>query len=241
MKKRNSELFLEMYNEIDQYMRKELKKSDEASHSNLIREMSKKNRVFRNNENDLLDYAKLRNAIVHNSHKKVADPIAEPHEYIVKRYKSLLDSVMNPPKALDTIAIKSDKIFSAQLSNNLYGILKKMKDNSFTHVPIFDGEKFIGVLSENTLFSYMVDNKDVIITTEYLIKELIDYIPIDNHIGEYFEFVERQSLVLDIVEKFSDYLIDTKRLGAIFITENGLGSQKILGMITAWDIAGHLK
>ena len=38
---------------------------------------------------------------------------------------------------------------------------------------------------------------------------------------------------------FEEELRDNKRLSVIFITEAGKTTEKILGMITAWDIAGY--
>lgn len=238
-KNQNANKFVMIYNELDQYMRKTLRVGDEISNSQLIKEMSRKNKVFRNNEDDLLGFSKLRNAIVHNPYKKIADPIAEPHENIVMKYEDIMNRVIHPPKALDTIAVRANEIYTIKMEDNAYEVIKKMSENSFTHVPVYEDDKFVGVFSENTLFSYMVKKEDVIITKDSLIEEFSEFIPIDNHVGEYFEFVDKQALIIDIEEKFNNYLEDLKRLGVIFITETGKQTEQLLGLITAWDIAGY--
>lgn len=38
---------------------------------------------------------------------------------------------------------------------------------------------------------------------------------------------------------FQKQLQNKKRLSVVFITETGEASEKILGLITAWDVAGY--
>ena len=38
---------------------------------------------------------------------------------------------------------------------------------------------------------------------------------------------------------FQNGLKDQKRISVVFITETGKSSEKILGLVTAWDIAGY--
>lgn len=235
----NSEKFLTTYNELDKYMREYLNESGHSSHSDLINKMAKVNKVFNANEYNLRSFANLRNAIVHNPNEKFANPIAEPHDFIVKRYEEIKNKVMNPPKALDTIAIKRDNIFTASLNSKALEIMEQMNKNIFTHVPIVDNDILVGVFSENTVFSYIVKNQEVLIDSEMLIKEFAEYIPINNHGSESFKFVSRETLVIDIEGIFQEGIKDNKRISAVFITENGNENEKLLGMLTAWDVAGY--
>ena len=63
--------FITIYNEIDEYMRRELNQDKWISHSELIRRMARTNKVFKAYMDDLLSYARLRNAIVHNPEKEM--------------------------------------------------------------------------------------------------------------------------------------------------------------------------
>ena len=87
-------------------MRKELNQDHKASHSDLIRKMARKNKVFNIYMDELLSFARLRNAIIHNPYNRYAQPIADPHDYVVEKYKKILDYVLRPARALDTIAVK---------------------------------------------------------------------------------------------------------------------------------------
>jgi len=45
---------------------------------------------------------------------------------------------------------------------------------------------------------------------------------------------------LEIKEKFGDFIKDGKRLGVLFVIQNGKEGEGILGLITAWDL-GKIK
>ena len=89
-KKTNFGEFITIYNELDEFMRKELNQDYWVSHSDLIRQLAKKNKVVKIYMDELLSFARLRNAIVHNPDKRHAHPIADPHDYIVKNTKRFL-------------------------------------------------------------------------------------------------------------------------------------------------------
>jgi CBS domain-containing protein len=155
----NSEKFITIYNELDTYMRKVLNIDESVTHSELIRIMSKKNKVFKRDFDDLKAFSRLRNAIVHNPDNRNANPIAEPHDYIVNKYEDIKNKVINPPVALNTIAIKSKDIFTTTMDANALNVMQEMNRNSYTHVPVVQDGKLIGVFSENTVFSYLVKNQ----------------------------------------------------------------------------------
>lgn len=74
-----------------------------------------------------------------------------------------------------------------------------------------------------------------------MIREFIDFIPFDKHESEYFAFVSKDALLIDVEEIFKDGLKDNKRIATVFITETGNEKEKLLGLITAWDLAGYEK
>ncbi len=235
----NSNKFLTIYNELDKFMRNELEVDDGVGHTNLIKKMTIKNKIFLRYKDDLISFAKLRNVIVHNPDKEFAEPIAEPHDYIVRRYEDIRNKIKNPPIALEKIAIKAEYIFTTSMESIALDVMKEMNKNTYTHVPVIGNGKVIGVFSENTVFSYMVKKEDVLIEKDVKIKEFADFIPIEKHESEFFEFVPKNILVIDIEEMFQKELVNRKRLSVVFLTESGKPSEKILGLITAWDVAGY--
>lgn len=99
----------------------------------------------------------------------------------------------------------------------------------------------IGIFSENTLLNYIANKGDVLLEKDAKIREFIEYLPFDKHNSEYFDFVSKNASLIEVEELFQEELKEHRRLGVVFITENGRSNQKILGIITAWDMAGYIE
>ncbi len=232
-----SSKFLSIYNEIDHYMRKALNAPNYADHGTLLRQMSEKNRLFASYYKDLKLFAELRNLLVHNPYPDNANPLIIPHSYIVKRYRDMQNALLRPKKAIE-LAIRKEFIYMTSLDANAIDIMRIMNEKTYTHVPVMDGEKMIGVFSENTILTYLVHNKDTIVLKDTKIAEFEEFIGLNKHPSEYFEFVSRETLLVDVEALFQKGLKERKRIAVVYITEHGNKEEKLLGMITAWDVAG---
>lgn len=232
-----SERFLQIYNELDDYMRKNLKVEMFVDHGLLLKQMADKNRVFSEYYKDLKTFADMRNLLVHNPYKGSADPILIPHEYIVNRYEYIKNQVIHPRKAL-SIAVPAHLIYTTTLSDNALKVIETMNQKTYTHVPVLDEKKMIGIFSENTILSYLSHHKEALILKDMKIEEFKDFIPLNKHLSETFEFVGRHALLLDVEELFRKNLALRKRVGMVFITNSGKKDEELLGILTSWDIAG---
>ncbi len=230
-----SDKFIALYNQLDAYMRNQLQADRYIDHSTLLREMSSKNRLFLNYIQDLRTFADIRNMLIHNPYKKDVDPLFRLHTYVVKKYAEIIGFLLNPAKALK-VAIPGHVIFTATLDTPIQKLMKTMTDKNYTHVPIMKNNKMIGIFSENTLLSYLVTNQEGLILKDATVADFGEFIKPENHINEYFEFVSRNTLLSKVEEIFHKGVTDTKRIAVVYITENGKNTEKILGMITPWDI-----
>ncbi len=238
MKQDLFEKFIGIYNQIDAYMRKSLSVEKYVDHSHLIRRMADQNKIFGQYLNELLTFADLRNVLDHNPYRIQAHPMAEPHEYIVKRYEEIKNLLFDPPKAL-SVAVKGSVIYSTTLDANAIEIMQVMNDKLYTHIPIMEDGKLVGIFSENVVLHYLVKNRDSLITSDTKIKEFADFIPISKNRTEVFLFLPRDTLLTDVNTIFNAGLRDGKRIAVVYITETGNQKEKILGMITPWDLPGN--
>lgn len=237
MKNNLSEKFLQIYNELDDYMRKQLKTEQYVDHGMLLRQMADKSRIFSDYYKDLKTFADMRNLLVHNPYKASADPILIPHEYIVNKYEDIKNQVLHPKKAI-SIAVPARLIYTITLEDNALDVMQTMNEKVYTHVPVIEGSKMIGVFSENTILSYLSHHKEALILKDMKIKEFAQFIPLEKHLSENFEFVSRDALLIEAEELFKKALIDRKRIGMVFITQSGKKDEELLGLLTSWDIAG---
>lgn len=136
----NSDEFLSIYNEVDKYMRVRLNIDDIESYSSLVKRMANKNRLFFRYKEHLDSYGRLRDAIVHNPHKKEAEPIAEPHDFVVERFRRLKEFVINPPIALDTIAVRAESVYKTSMDALALDVMRTMSEKVYTHVPIINND-----------------------------------------------------------------------------------------------------
>ena len=78
----NARRFIKAYNTIDYSLRTQHNFSQGISFSELIRKAVVLDSVVRKYEDSLVDYGRLRNAIIHRSNEEYI--IAEPHEDVVE-------------------------------------------------------------------------------------------------------------------------------------------------------------
>ncbi len=237
--KKNSlpERFLQIYNELDDYMRKQLKAEVYVDHSTLLRQMADRNRIFSEHYKDLKMFADMRNLLVHNPYKGNADPILAPHRYIVEKYEDIKNQVLHPKKAL-SIAVPANLIYTTTLEDSALKVMQTMNEKVYTHVPVLEGKKMVGVFSENTILSLLSHYGEALILKDMKIKDFAEFIPLDKHLSETFEFVDRNTLLIEVEELFRKGLVNRKRIGMVFITNSGKKDEDILGILTSWDIAG---
>jgi len=187
-----------------------------------------------------LDYCRVvRNFLTHNPKVNGVYPIV-PSIEMIKLLENCIKLINNPPKAID-YAIPFDRILTARLDYSLIDVVNQMNRFTYTHVPILDNDndkKVIGIFSDNTVYSYICNEKSINITNDTKIGIFEKYIGFDDHLNEYFAFVKEDTLIYDIEELFKDNY-NTRRhklLSVVYITKNGKREDEILGMLTPWDL-----
>lgn len=184
-----------------------------------------------------IDYCReVRNFLSHNT--KIQDDFAiEPSLKMIDFLEDLINELANPPKAFD-FAIKRQSTFCANADSYVLPIMKQMRDHIYTHVPILENEVVVGVFSENTVFRFILDNGIAEIEDSTRINEFSEYLPIKKHITENFKFISRSSFLSDVKMEFENAYSKVECLAMLFLTENGKEHEKILGIITPWDVLG---
>ena len=150
---------------------------------------------------------------------------------------NILNQLINPPTAF-SMCTKAKDMFFAYLDMRLIDCVKKMHDYNYSYMPVRSKDKTVGVLSGDSVFTYMRKNATTTIHKNFLISDLGD--SIKNHIDERYSFVEKNMPLHEIVDMYTNDIQDGKRLGAVFVTKTGNENEKILGMISAWDLIDYI-
>lgn len=180
----------------------------------------------------------MRNILTHRMDIK-GEPPLEPSQGAVDMLKEIVAYLSAPPKIID-FATPGEKIFSAGLGDNARDTMKKMIKFGFSHIPVLEQGKFFGIFSVSTVFSKALYEPDEGIGYETTIGDFADYLPIESHVTETFVFVDREAGMWEVRSKLGETKPNqAKRLAAVFITDSGSPSGKLLGMVTSWDVFGY--
>lgn len=229
----NAERFLDIYNQIDKFL-KNYEKDEFESFAKKVRSSS--NEIIRAHKDKILDYAKLRNAIVH-SPRVGLDYIALPLEQVVNDFETILKKIITPIKVIPTFAFE---VFGAKLNDYLDDILNKMHKFSFSQFPVYnENGGVLELVNSNTISRWLSKQitKDGIIVDRPIINDLIPEIEFKQN----YKFVDKDC---DLYTAYGMFItqIETKNrnLDVIFITHNGKEHENLLGLITIEDIANKV-
>lgn len=242
IKHENTTKYINYYNEIDWFF-KELLWNDRYSRNesykwytvNLYNLMNDPKLSQGNIIKKHLDWFKrighIRNEIVHNYIERetverliVTDVALDE---IIKYYNLL----KNPPVCGK---IFNTNVFSCSLTDRLSDIIKVMKNNLYTHIPVYDDNIFKWLITESTIvywISQYIDSNGDLVLENIQIKDIM----IDNP-NDLYEFISSNTSVYDIKQKFEFAINGNQRLWALLITNLGKQEEQLLWIITAWDI-----
>ncbi len=182
-----------------------------------------------------LDYCRIvRNFLTHNPKVGGVYPII-PSVEMIRLLEHCVEIITNPPRAID-YAIPIDRIYTTALDAKLSEVVKVMNSFTYTHIPVMDGERLIGIFSENTVFTYMCYENIITIDDDTVIRQFEKYLPLDAHLNEYFLFLPKDAYIYEVQEMFKYTKGRKKLLTVIYITENGKRNEPLIGMITPWDL-----
>lgn len=182
-----------------------------------------------------IEYCRVvRNFLVHTPRVRNVYPVI-PSDDMIKILEKCISRVKSPIKAMD-FAIKRENMFSATLNNKVTKVTNYMNNKGFTHVPIFEEDKLLGVFSDNVFYSYICDNGTIHIdeNTEFI--ELINYLGLSYHKNEYFAFIRADATLFEVSNLFNIDSKSMKQLAVVFFTENGRSDGHVKGMMTPYSL-----
>ena len=228
--KTNAERFIVAYNKIDYSLRTIYGFKRSISYADLIRKAVTMNSVVRKYEDELIDYGRLRNSIVHKTNPNYV--IAEPHSDVVEEFEKIAKLISTPPTALERVCSKDVLIQDENVS--LRDMIELFGSSGYSNIPIYAGTRLIGVASASRLIKYigrkLAEGVDMnYYSSKTPIKEVIQN---DVDSAQCFKVADKS---LTIEKALNLFFVD-RRLLVIIITENGTYTERPLGIITAADI-----
>ena len=225
----DNQTFLDLFNELDRLLREYYSLNDlsQSAVSKRIRELNDSPRTDKRARSVMLDSARnIRNLLVHNPNGSIFLDVSN----------ELIDFMKNEIKLLTTekkandIMIPFDEILFCENGDNIKDIIYKMREKKYTNVPILKNKYVVGVFNENSLLTNIMLDK-------IKIEDTIDhsFFLLENDYSRYYGFTSLKTKLNELEDMFEERK-DDKRLELIFVTQNGLKNEKILGIITVYDV-----
>ena len=229
MKKSNAERFIAAYNNIDYSLRTIYDFKRSMSFSDVVRRSVVLNSVVRKYEDDLIDYGRLRNAIIHQGNHKFI--IAEPHDDIVENIERLAALITEPPLAVDMVGNKEVIIINHDMK--LAHAMELIYRTGYSNLPTYNGEKLVGILNGRKLINVLGEKIGEGVNLENYVQETTvgEVLP---HMGDdYYFMLADQKLTIDGAMNFFE---NNRKLLIILITKDGKDNGKPLKIISSADI-----
>jgi CBS domain-containing protein len=130
-------------------------------------------------------------------------------------------------------------VFKVSWKDGVKEVLREMHKNEYSHAPIVDDNGIVeGVLGEDSLVHRAID-EELGIDDATTISELRSYCGVSStgQRSESVRFVDKKSTLGEVTKLFESALSERLRLSLVLLTENGLPTGKLTGLVTVWDLA----
>lgn len=224
-----SERFETAFNRIHKALLKTVRGARSDKFTDLVYK-GKSHGFIRYYEPDLCQFAKLRNAMVH---EKIDQDyyIAEPHKDIVEKIESIADEFEKPPLAL---TISTKPVYFFYESDQLKDVLDIIKKQSHSTFPIYNAkEEYSWLLTASEIVKYLADHfdEDKRELNRVKIRELYSAKHKRN-----ITFVSQNATVFEVEDIYEEYQKKNRKLSGVLITRSGDPGEKPNGIITSWDL-----
>ena len=176
----------------------------------------------------------IRNLLSHNADDE-GEPLVEPSEAILTSLQNILDHVSAPRYAIDC-GTPREKILWANANELAIDVMHRMSKNGFSHVPVMEKGKIVGIFSVGSLFSYLERRGLDALDKNTRIGQIDDALKLERHGAEKYLFMPADATIYQVRAAFEARSERNSRLSAVFITEKGSPEDNLLAMLTPWDV-----
>jgi predicted transcriptional regulator len=224
------ERFQVAFNQIHEELKKIVKIRDDRFKT-LLNVGSRNHQMIKAFNDDLEQYAKLRNALVHDR-REMNYYIAQPHVEIVEHIEKIASIFTRPNYAL-TIATKEVVFYN--YFDHITDLINGIKEHSYSRYPVYLNNQYKGLLKTGDIVKWMSEHLDRTILDICNIT-VADVLALDAVKEHPVAFAPKTINIFDAEELFELAHQQNKNLEAVIITENGKTNESPLGLITAWDL-----
>ncbi len=230
MQKSNARRFIEAYNQIDYALRVQHNFKRSMGYSDMIRRAVAVNYIVRKYEDDLIDFGRLRNAIIHRSNDDYI--IAEPHDDVVIQMEKIAKLICTPPKVMEILNLHD--VLTVNYDVNLKTVIKLISTSKYSNIPVYKEGTLLGVANGQKILNLLGKKID----EGQDISRYIESTSIEQAISEFPEGVTYYEIApSDVtIEAVLDMFDKNRKLLIVLITKTGSMQEAPLGIVTPTNI-----
>lgn len=183
---------------------------------------------------DLNVCREIRNLLSHNADEE-GEPLVQPSESVLVSLQNILEHVSAPKLAVD-YGTPREKILWAHVNDLAIDLMHRMEKRGFSHVPVMENGRIIGVFSVASLFYYMERNGMDAVNNSTRIGQLKEALNVQRQGAERYLFMPATTTIYQVRAAFEERSERNSRLSAVFITEKGNRDERLIAMLTPWDV-----
>lgn len=227
--KTNAKRFLDAYNNIDYALKTRYNISRATGFSDLVRKSVAVNYIVRKYQDELIDYGRLRNSIIHNNNEDFI--IAEPHIEVVKNIEHIEKLLTTPPKVIETVARRDVLITYA--GKSMREVIMLMASSNFSNIPVYKDNQLIGVANGQKILNSMgqfliAGGKCSTFLDNVQIEDMLSTLENSN----YYVVKPENCTIEEALAEFDK----NHKLLAILFTKNGNSNELPIGIMTGANV-----
>lgn len=216
--------FISAYNEIDARLRALYRGKGNLQFSDLVRRSAQFNATVKRYEEELLSFARLRNAIVHESTREKI--IAEPCDEATATIKHIA-SLLSAPPMLREITGKEPTCIAAGAS--LKKAIVTISNSGYSNLPVLRGGRTVGVLNNRRIVRAVGRALERGEDLNDFLEKRCDSVISEADMCTYYKVLSGTESVQDAIDAFSE----NRRLLAVLVTS---GEGEIVNILTPSDL-----
>ena len=226
---RNAAEFINSYNKIDAQLRSLYNFRGGQSFTDIVRQSAAKNTVVRRYEDELADYARLRNAIVHQSMDDKI--IAVPCDEVVETIAHIERLLCTPPTIGETLPEK--KVTSIDGGISLRQAVQLIARTGYSNLPVYRDKRMIGIINNRRLIAEI----GAVLHRGESVDAFLSETPVEDVLAEsdlfvYYKYMGKNAPLQTVVSAFEE----NKKLLAVAVSERGKVGERIVNFITPADL-----
>lgn len=223
----NAKRFITAYNRLDQGLRDIYSIKRSMTFSDMVRKVATVNMVVSKFEEDLLDYGRLRNAIVHRSTDEI---IAEPNLDVVEKLEKVARIINTPPRVIE--CLRPRKVYSITGDTTLKEVISVLMTEGYSVVPVYINETLVGVIHRKMIIDgigkFIQQKRDIDEAINEPVSKCLNIFNETNH----YEVAPSSLTIENLLYMFQQ----NRKLSSVILTEMGNYDEPAKAIVVSADL-----